>query len=72
MLFMVEEQCFQPFVLVLTKSSSVVGVASLLIFSFCRFSVLIMVSYFYVSFVLFLLLFVCTACRIISRGGYTI
>ena len=40
LLFIVEEQCFRPFVLVLTKSSSVVGVASLLCFVLSVLSVL--------------------------------
>ena len=58
-----------PFVLVLTKSSSVVGVASLLVsFNFVGSFCLI----FYVSFALFLSFVVCcTACRITSRGGFT-
>ena len=77
LLLIMEEQCFQPFVLVLTKSSSVVGVASLLVVSFCRFSLFqlcfILFSYFYVSFVLFVscvCLLYCLSHHL--QGGYTI
>ena len=56
LLLIVDEQCFQPFVLVLTKSSSVVGVASLLVVSFCRFSLF---NYSVILFLVFVLVLFC-------------